>query len=307
MAIKTGRTEGTVAIAIDGERCTRCGLCVSVCCGAPLYMRDGAVQVDHSRFLGCIGCGHCMAVCPRQAITVTGRDLQPDDLFSLPDPAEYATFPQLQSLLLSRRSVRHFQPREVEREVIDAIITAASTAPMGIPPTEVGVLVLENREKVQEFKDDLLRGLRASRWMFAGWLHPLWRLLVGKEAADLMTSFVGPAVDAYEAKDREGEDWFFYNAPLAIHFYTTPSGDAADPVIAATCAMLAAQALGLGSCMLGFPGYVIKSSKTIRRKYGLPTRLQPGMVLIFGYPAIPFRQGIHRRFADVHFWERTEI
>ena len=42
-----------------------------------------------------------------------------------------------------------------------------------------------------------------------------------------------------------------YDAPLAIYFYGSPYCDPADPIIAATYAMIAAEALGLGTCMLG--------------------------------------------------------
>ena len=42
-----------------------------------------------------------------------------------------------------------------------------------------------------------------------------------------------------------------YDAPLAMYFYGSPYCDPADPIIAATYAMIAAETLGLGSCMLG--------------------------------------------------------
>ena len=70
MSIKTGRAEGTADVRIDYERCTVCGLCVEVCSGAPLVIENGKVIVDQHRFFGCVGCGHCMAVCYRQGIMV---------------------------------------------------------------------------------------------------------------------------------------------------------------------------------------------------------------------------------------------
>ena len=53
-------------------------------------------------------------------------------------------------------------------------------------------------------------------------------------------------------QDRQGVDWFFYDAPLALYFYASPYADPADPLIPATYAMLAGESLGLGTCMLGF-------------------------------------------------------
>ncbi len=63
--------------------------------------------------------------------------------------------------------------------------------------------------------------------------------------------------------------------------------------------MLAGEALGLGSCMLGFPGYAMKESKALQAKYGLPTGAQQGLVVIFGHPAIRPRKALRRRFARV--------
>ena len=53
-----------------------------------------------------------------------------------------------------------------------------------------------------------------------------------------------------EKRDK-GEDWFTYHAPAAFLFHYGPMSGQADCHIAATYAMLAAESLGLGSCMLG--------------------------------------------------------
>jgi nitroreductase len=45
-----------------------------------------------------------------------------------------------------RRSVREYKPDPVSREMIEQILNAASTAPMGIPPSEVHVPVFATRE-----------------------------------------------------------------------------------------------------------------------------------------------------------------
>lgn len=55
----------------------------------------------------------------------------------------------------------------------------------------------------------------------------------------------------------EGENWLTYFASLAMYFHVSPYTDNADPYIPATYAMLAAQSLGLGSCMLGIPNVLL--------------------------------------------------
>lgn len=67
-----------------------------------------------------------------------------------------AGYEELMALMLARRSIREFDDRDVEQEKIDRILTAASTAPMGIPPSDVEVLVVDGKDKVREFADDML-------------------------------------------------------------------------------------------------------------------------------------------------------
>jgi nitroreductase/NAD-dependent dihydropyrimidine dehydrogenase PreA subunit len=298
MMLKTARAEGVADVRIEYEECNACGLCVRVCRGGPLYLDEGKVRVDQTRFFGCIACGQCVTVCPLGCILVAGRDLNSEDLVEMPPVGSRAAYDQLQALMISRRSVRDFEDRPVERELIDKIIQAATTAPMGIPPTDVSVLVLNGRAKVKEFRSDLLEAMRR---MTSRWMLPLWRPFMTREAYDLFKSFVIPVVEMYIEKDAEGIDWFFYDAPLAMLFYTSAYGDMADPVIAATYAMLAAESLGLGSCMLGFPAPVVKYAKNIRRKYQLPAKLVPGVCIIFGYPDVRYRRALRRRLASVQY------
>ena len=115
-----------------------CGLCVN---GAreTLYIENDRLHVDHP-FVGCIGCGQCAAVCPQKCIVIEGREISAKDIIDLPPREQRADYEQLQALLLGRRSIRDFKNQEVEAEVIQKILDAVSTAPMGLPPSEVQVL-----------------------------------------------------------------------------------------------------------------------------------------------------------------------
>lgn len=301
MPLVFGRGGGPAEVRIDHERCTACGLCLRVCKGGPLHLEDGRVQVDQGRGFGCVACGHCVAVCPQACIAVSGRDLLPGDALDLPPPAARTGYDLLHGLLLARRSVREFQEREVEPKVVERILAAASTAPMGLPPSEVGVLVLATRAKVGAFRDGLLRAMQSVRWLFSPAVLWLLRPFIGRENYQAFKAFIGPALDAYAEADRQGQDWFFYDAPLALYFYGSAYADPGDPIIAATYAMLAGEALGLGSCLLGFPGYILQYDRGLRQRWGLPRRIQPGIVVAFGYPAVGYRRGIRRRFAQVRY------
>jgi ferredoxin len=298
MSIKTSRAAGTATVTVDDSLCTACGACVRVCYGDPLVMDTGRVRVDQSRLFGCIACGACVAACPTGAIRVEGRDLAPDDVLELAPREDRATYDQLLALLRHRRSVRDFTRREVPDELVDRILEAASTAPMGVPPSDVGVLVLNGRDRVRAFSEDALAWMLGVR----GWLRPvlpLTRPFVGRDTYVMFRDFIIPAVDAYEDKAAEGTDWLMYDAPLALFFYGCGFNDPADPYIPATLAVVAAESLGLGSCMLGFAGYPAAYSRAFRQRWGLPRKILPGIVVVFGYPAVGRHHAVRRRFARV--------
>lgn len=306
MTIKTGRAEGTADVRIDYEKCTVCGLCVEVCKGAPLVMQNGKVIVDQPRFFGCIGCGQCMAVCPRDCIAVEGRELSSDDILEMPAGASRASYDQLKALMLGRRSIRNFKDREVGRDSIDMIIDAASTAPMGIPPSDVEILVLHGREKVREFARDMVELMRRSRWMLSPAMCFLMRPFIGREAYESMKTFVLPVINIIVKEHEKGSDYLLYDAPLAMYFHTSPYSDPVDPIIPATYAMLAAESLGLGSCMIGTIAPFLKYSRKLREKYGIPPKNRQGIMVIFGYQAIKFHKAVRRSFAGVYFFKCPE-
>lgn len=299
--VKTSRASGAADVLIDYATCNGCGLCVKVCKGAPLYMQEGLPQVDQSRLFGCIACGHCAAICPSGSIVISGRDMSAEDLLKLPAIEQRAAYAPLYNLMLARRSAREFLPREVEPQLVEQILAAASTAPMGVPPSDVGVLVFAGREKVDRLRTELTAVLRT--WQ--KWLTPftlaMMRPFVSAASFEMFQGFIVPAVQAYIEKADEGVDWFFYQAPLAMYFYGSAYSDPADPVIAATQAMLAGESLGLGTCMLGFPGYIFKYDSAARARYRLPRGMQPGIMLIFGYPRLRFHRAIRRRFARLDY------
>lgn len=303
MVLKTSRTAELSDVTIDYDKCNMCRLCLRVCKGLTLYEENGKILIDQSHLFGCIGCAQCAAVCPEEAVTVTGRTLSPEDIIALPPKSERADIKQLTALLLSRRSFREFKQREVEQEVIDEILSAASTAPMGIPPSDVKVLAVKGRDKVREFSFDFIDVLDKMKWFFSPVMMNIMRLFYSREEYEMMKTFITPLVKFFFEMKAKGKDEVLYGAPLAMYFYGTVYSDPADPVIAATYAMIAAESLGLGSCMIGTIGpFIKKGAKDFKKKYGIPYKHTPGIAVIFGYPAFKYHKAIRRTFADIHYY-----
>lgn len=305
MAIPTSRTKEPARIIFDRDKCNGCGQCVEVCKDFSLEMVDGKVQysADKSTF-GCIGCGHCMMICPSGAINIDGRFISSKDLFDLPKKEATTNYTSLMALLQRRRSVREFKDTPVEPEKIKQILDAAQTAPMGLPPSDVHVLVLENKTQVRAFASDFCDYLKGMRWFVSKWFMALMRPFWGKANDEVFRGFVRPLFDVYINNMDKNENFVNYDAPLAMYFYGSSYADPADPIIAATYAMLAGESLGLGTCMLGGVHPLIqngKKARLFREKYGIKYPSREGLIVIFGYSKIQYKKGVNRTFADIHY------
>ncbi|MCL1867629.1 MAG: nitroreductase family protein [Paludibacter sp.] len=302
MAIPTTRTKECAKITINIEKCCGCGKCVEVCKDFGLTLTNEKVKVSETPFFGCIACGHCMAVCPNNAITIHGRTLSPDDIFDLPPTENTANYQKLLALLQRRRSIREFTDKKVETEIVERILEAAKTAPMGYPPSDVNLLVFDTKEKNRKFAKDFCVYLKDTKWFVSKWFLTLMRPFLGKANYETFCKFIRPAIDAYIGGMEKGNNLINYDAPLAIYFYGSPYTDPADPIVAATTAMYAAESLGLGTCMLGaihpFIQYGGKAKK-FREKYKIKYPSKEGVFVIFGYPAVKYQKGLKRTFASV--------
>ena len=92
-----------------------------------IFVQDDKETVPHLLDTArCIECGHCVAICPGEAISHSSfppgscSPIQPEQL---PDTA------QLIELLRSRRSIREFRKKSVDRALIEQIIEGARFAP----------------------------------------------------------------------------------------------------------------------------------------------------------------------------------
>jgi nitroreductase len=185
-------------------------------------------------------------------------------------------------------------------EDVHRMLEAARTAPMSLPPSGVGVMVLHGFAEVQSLRMALVDVVGRRRWLLRAPAVWCWRVVLNRTQWRLLRSFVEPVLDSYLGLRPElppGEDCFFYRAPLAFLFYASSTSEPADSVVAATHAMLAAEALGYGTCFLGFPGHLFAMDARIRRRYGLPAWARPGLALIAGRPAVTPVRGIRRHFA----------
>jgi len=302
MAIPTSRTKEPGNITVDNLKCNGCGKCVAVCSDLSIELFEGKARPSGHGVFECIACGQCMAVCPEEAIQIHGRFLSPADLSPLPLKESVPSYEALMNLLNRRRSIRKFRNIPVEQPLIDQVILAAQTAPMGLPPSDVNVMILDSKEKVHAFAEDFCLYLEKIKWLSSSWFLTLMKPFWGKETDELFRNFMKPLMNKYISSMKEGENVVNYDAPVALYFYGSPYCDPGDPVIAATYAMIAAESLGLGTCMLGAVHPFIqngKAAKKFREKHSIRFKSREGLFLIIGYPRAEYLKGIRRTFASV--------
>jgi hypothetical protein len=146
-----------------------------------LALENSHVRVHDESPFGCIACGHRMMVCPERSITLTGSGLNPEDLRPLPPPESRATADQLAALMQARRSVRLFQNREVGPDVLNRVVEIAASGLMGIPPWDVGCVIVQGRDKVQEPAAEIIKGYEQFLKIFKPWLLAVMRPFVSRD------------------------------------------------------------------------------------------------------------------------------
>ena len=296
MPVKHSLYQNAGEVSVDPHHCNRCGLCVSICPAEVLTLEAGSVQQLSTGF-GCIACGHCMMVCPQECISVTGRGLSPADLRPLPPLEQRADADALAALLQSRRSVRHFTDQPVELDLLERIVSMAASAPMGIPPWDVGVATVSGFAEVQKLADEIVAGYRGFLKLVRPRVLPLMRPFIGRVRFEQYRHFLLPLAESYVHSQQQGQDKLFWNAPAVLIFHHSPYAETADATIACTYAMLAAESLGLGNCIIGGAAPIMQRNRAICQRMQIPDGNQPAIALILGYPAIAFKRSIKRRFS----------
>ena len=267
--------------SIDTEKCKRDGLCVSAC-PAQIIVQAGRKSFPSLLPGGeefCIQCGHCVAVCPHGAFSLSAMTVDgcpPIDQGLLPGAEA------LRHLLLARRSIRRYRKTPVSRKVLAQLLDVARYAPTASNNQQVYWTVIS--------KPDDVRRLGAMVIDFIKIMLPL----VPDEAQVRRSRRI---VDAWD----QGRDRVTRGAPHLIVSHS-PSGlsfPAADCAIALTYLELYAYARGLGTCWAGYFTGAANLHEPLIRELGLPEGHQCCGAVMLGYPQYRYHRIPKRNAAQV--------
>ena len=202
---------------LNPETCRGDGICVEVCPDDVLEMVDEKATTVEARTDSCILCGQCVAVCPTESLEMPKLPMK--DFQGLGKrPFGYEEFFEFLRL---RRSVRVFKDKPVERGVIEKILAAAATAPMGVPPHTTEVVVIDQRDELDFLLAELVKDYE---FLVKGFSNPLTRTMIrlnaGAEDFHTLKHFiVDVARHANEVYHRDGEDRCLRGAPVLMLFH----------------------------------------------------------------------------------------
>nr|WP_122011721.1 nitroreductase family protein [Maliibacterium massiliense] len=133
-------------IQIDPAKCVGRGLYTGDCPAGNLSLQRKKAEVIAQ---DCIKCGHCVAICPRAAVSITGFDAPPEAIQQRTtlDPD------QLLAAIKTRRSIRRYS--------IDQIIEAGRLTPTGGNAQDCRFIVL--KEDMDRFEARAVRLFRRLR------------------------------------------------------------------------------------------------------------------------------------------------
>lgn len=165
--------------------------------------------------------------------------------------------------IYQRRSIRHYSSEVIKKETIEALLDAAVHAPTAMHEEPWAFAVIQDKALLKR-------------------LSNVTKVLVREEARTQDPAQAKHMLEIVNQPDFN----VFYNAGTLIVIYGKFSGAfvTADCWLAAENLMLAAYAMGLGSCVIGFavPGLNTEESK---RELGIPAEYTAYAPIIIGVPS----------------------
>lgn len=249
-------------VIIDTDKCIGCGLCRKDCVSTNFEIEDGKAKLLRDT---CIYCGHCEAVCPQHAITLTGfADATEEfDQDTRLDPEV------LMKAIKTRRSVRVFTDEAVSKAMLHDIIEAGRLAPTGSNSQKISYIVLDKqKDEMEALAVDMFRGL------------------INK----------AKPISAFLRTMELDDNFFFKKAPLVI---VVISPDKVSASLAAQNMAFMAEAHGLGVLFSGFFTMVANHNRKVRKALGLGRGQKAVTTLVIGHPGVRYHRTARREKAKV--------
>jgi nitroreductase len=173
------------------------------------------------------------------------------------------------SAIYERRAVRKYKEQPLTKELVDQLIDAAKMAPSAMNRQPWKFYVLTNKTIIHSLAKEIMHHA----------IKEIRHITITDAIKATLGFFHFSTIKDYLT----GDDHVFYGAPAVI-FITVPKADEWGAIDVGMCAqniMLAAKAMGLDTCPIGFAKYVSQA-----RDYHLlniPDKEEVQLAVIVGY------------------------
>lgn len=265
---------------VDNEKCMGCKKCLKVCPSGLIFMNkyNKAEVIDISEFGwdGCWKCEHCMVVCPVGAISVLGH--YPENSIIIPNSKTTSNI--MEAIICNRHSCRRYKNENVDKKVINNMISLLANAPNGGNKQQVEFTLIDDIEQMKIFS------------------HIAYKEM--ERLAEIEIYPKGFDKKSYEQmKNWEKTvrpDMLFCGAPhiLIPHAPLGQGTPKQDVDIAGAYFELLCASYGLGCVIMTFPLDAMENMPEVKAMLKLPKNHYMDMIIGFGYPEITYMRGTQR-------------
>jgi len=271
-------------LTIDETKCKKDGFCGRECPAAIIHFDESrtptVLPAEEAR---CMDCGHCVAACPHDALRHAHIPAEGSPAIR---PELAVSAEQAEQFLRSRRSVRRYHTKPVEREKVQRLVEVARYAPTAGNGQPVEWLVTSDRDR-----------LRRIGGLTVDWIRELAKIPQAVAAAPYLPA----AVAAWDA----GDDSVLRGAPTLVTAIAPESAriGMVDLTLALSYMDVFAQTLGLGTCWAGLVAGALAASAELRAEVGVPDGYTHFYPLMLGYPAVHYYRTPERKSPKIRFME----
>lgn len=251
-------------LGIDYKKCIQCGFCNKVC--QRLFIKNEQQnKIIFEDVHGiCNLCGHCIAVCPEEAIIYDNLGDKSYYFEGLEDLENYISYEKISNFLRANRSIRHYKNKVVPDSILKKVIRVMEYAPTGANVRAEKITIKSDPDQLKALSEGIIDELLK---------NPSIKSRSGEHLEKLRKRFKYP---------------IFHDAPHIIIVYSL-SNSALDHYNIGniiTYGRIAAQSLGLGTCYIGYAQMAFETNPRLLKLAKIKGKSWG--VITIGYPNIKY-------------------